>query len=366
MRDADELWAALPLPALVVDGANRIAAINPAAEQFLRRSETQLSGSPVAALLGGDIPIMDAFGRARNDRAAISVRDVPVIVAGKEPEHCRLQLSPLLSSRDDAFDGGVLVVLQSNRSFQDLIRNPASTAARSAIGMSEMLAHEIRNPLAGISGAAQLLAMTLAGEERELTEMIVSETRRISRLLDQVAQFGNLLPPDRKPTNLHDVLDRARKSALLGFAGDIEIVEEYDPSLPAAHCDADQLQQVILNLLKNAAEALCDTRDGCIRIRTRYESGLRIRDTRGHLRPASLQIEIVDNGPGLAPAIADAVFDPFVSGRGNGTGLGLALVSKIVAEHDGRIGVKSAPGQTVFTVSLPAAQGQARRKAEVV
>lgn len=184
--------------------------------------------------------------------------------------------------------------------------------------------------------------------------MIVSETKRITKLLDQVEEFGNLLPPSLRAINLHDVLDRSRKSALLGFASAVPIVEEYDPSLPDAKCDPDQLQQVFLNLLKNAAEALGATNAPQILIRTRYESGLRVRNAQGELNPAPLQVDICDNGPGLPAAIADAIFDPFVSGRENGTGLGLALVSKIVADHSGRVSVKSHPGQTVFTVSLPA------------
>jgi len=219
--------------------------------------------------------------------------------------------------------------------------------------MAEMLPHEIKNPLAGISGAAQLLSMSLGDDDRELTEMIVSETRRVLKLLEQVEQFGNLPSPGMRPFNLHDVLDRARQSALLGFASDVPITDDYDPSLPEALGDPDQLIQVFLNLLKNAAEALNRTEGGFINIRSYYESGSRIRDMRGWMRPVPLRVEIMDNGPGLPPEIANAVFDPFVSGRENGTGLGLALARKIVAGHGGGIRVRSHPGSTVFTVSLP-------------
>ena len=353
-QSLEAIWNVLPLPVLIVDQKNQITAINPATEQLLNRSETQVRGSLVQKWIVGDLQIDEVLERTRNGHSAVSVRDAPINVAGKGAEHCRLQIAPFEYGVASAQMGDLLLVLQPNQNFMDLGFNPAKSAAKSAVGMAEMLAHEIKNPLAGISGAAQLLAMTIPKHDHELTDMIVSETRRISKLLDQVEQFGNLLPPKRLAVNLHDILDRSRKSALLGFASDIVINDEYDPSLPDAFCDGDQVQQIFLNLLKNAAEALSATPDAQIQVRTRYESGLRVRDGHGHLHHAPLQVDICDNGPGLPPGIADAIFDPFVSGRENGTGLGLALVSKIIADHGGRVGVKSQPGRTVFTVSLPA------------
>jgi two-component system nitrogen regulation sensor histidine kinase GlnL len=230
------------------------------------------------------------------------------------------------------------------------------TAAKSAIGMAEMLAHEIKNPLAGITGAAQLLSMNLSGEDVELTDLIVAESRRIVKLLDQVEQFGNLSPPALKPVNIHDVLERARKSAVVGFAAHMSVRESYDPSLPPTLGDADQLLQVFLNLLKNASEA-CRA-GGTITIRTFYELSLRLRRRDGTGGIVPLQVEIIDDGPGLPPDIASDIFEPFISGRENGTGLGLALVSKIITEHGGWIAVDSVPGRTVFRVSLPVAPRQ--------
>lgn len=232
------------------------------------------------------------------------------------------------------------------------------SAAKSAIGMAEMLAHEIKNPLAGITGAAQLLSMNLAPEDIELTNLIVEESRRIVKLLDQVEQFGNLSVTQMQPVNIHDVLDRARRSALLGFGAHMKIVEEYDPSLPMASGDPDQLLQVVLNLLKNASEA-ADERGGTIRLHSYYEHSFRLRraDGTGQLLP--LQIEIIDDGPGLPEGIKDEIFDPFVSGKANGTGLGLALVSKIISDHGGWITVSSVPGHTVFRMSLPRSENRA-------
>ncbi len=160
-------------------------------------------------------------------------------------------------------------------------------------------------------------------------------------------------PPERKHVNLHDVLERARKSPTVGFGAHMRIDEDYDPSLPATYGDADQLTQVFLNLLKNAAQA--SDGGGKIKIRTCYEHSLRLRRADGSGQPLPLQVEIIDDGPGIPPSIANEVFEPFVSGRENGTGLGLALVSKIISEHDGWVSLDSVPGKTRFRISLPVA-----------
>ena len=198
--------------------------------------------------------------------------------------------------------------------------------------------------------------MNLTGEDLEMTDLIVAEARRILVLLDQVEQFGNLRPPERKVWNIHDLLDRARKTAAVGFAANMRFEEEYDPSLPPTFVDGDQMLQVFQNLLKNAAEAAGDA-GGTIRIRTFYDVALRLRGSDG-TASVPLQVEIIDDGPGIAPEIASEIFEPFVSGRENGTGLGLALVSKIVSDHAGWISLDSTPGRTVIRISLPVAPKQ--------
>lgn len=353
------IWASLPLPALLIDAAGLILETNPAAENFLNTSSRSLRGAPLADRLQVDAAMDTALARARANQAPLIINDVDVTAGDRAPMQCTLQIAPM------ADNPGVILLLISPRDIADRLGrvNHSKRAAKSAIGMAEMLAHEIKNPLAGISGAAQLISMNAGPEDRELTDLIVAETRRIVKLLEQVEQFGNLRAPDRRAVNIHDALDRARKSALVGFAARMRIVEDYDPSLPAALADPDQLMQVFLNLIKNASEA-AGARGGTIRLHTFYDLTLRLRRKDGSGNPLPLQIEIIDDGPGLPPGIASEIFEPFVSGRENGTGLGLALVAKILADNDGWIAVESVPGRTVFRVSLPVAAKEALQQKE--
>lgn len=351
------LWASLPVPAVLVDAQDNIVDINAAAEGFLNASAKAVTGVPVWDMIAVDAPLEDAFARARSTQTALFVNDVDVGSGQRAPQQSQLQIAPLSGTE------GVMILMISPRELAGRMTQNQSvkSAAKSAIGMAEMLAHEIKNPLAGITGAAQLLGMNLPPQDLELTDLIVAESRRIVKLLEQVEQFGNLTVLERGDVNLHDVLDRARRSALLGFGAQMKIVEDYDPSLPLAWGDKDQLLQVVLNLIKNASEAAGD-KGGTIRLRSYYEHSFRLRRADGQGIALPLQIEVIDDGPGLPENIAEDVFDPFVSGRENGTGLGLALVSKIVSEHDGWISVTSVPGHTAFRISLPRADASAAQK----
>jgi two-component system, NtrC family, nitrogen regulation sensor histidine kinase GlnL len=352
------IWASLPFPTLLIDGAARILEANPAAETFLNTSAKVLRGQPVLDRLAIDAPMEDALARARANQSPLNINDVDVTSGERSPVQCTIHLAPMHDNPD------VVMLILSPRELADRLGRSmgVKTAARSAIGMAEMLAHEIKNPLAGISGAAQLLSMNLSPQDREMTDLIVEETRRIVKLLEQVEQFGNLRPSDRKPVNLHDALDRARRSALVGFAAHMAITEDYDPSLPATFADKDQLMQVFLNLIRNAAEA--SPAGGTIRLRTFYDLSLRLRRKDGIAAALPLQVEIIDDGPGIKPEIAASIFEPFVSGRENGTGLGLALVSKIISDHEGWISVESVPGRTVFRVSLPMAPREKQKESD--
>lgn len=345
-----DLWASLPVPAVLIAPDDTIASINSAAEGFLNASEKVIRGTPVWDALAIDAPIEDSFARARTYGTPLFVNDVDVGNGERPPLQCAVQISPAVGQP------GFMLMLISPRELAGRMtqNHSVKSAAKSAIGMAQMLAHEIKNPLAGITGAAQLLSMNLNADDLELTDLIVGESRRIVKLLEQVEQFGNLSEPDMKAVNIHDVLDRARRSALLGFGADMRIVEDYDPSLPLAYGDPDQLLQVVLNLIKNASEA-AGAEGGTIRLHTYFEHSFRLRRADGSGQSLPLQIEIIDDGPGLPESIAADIFDPFVSGKENGTGLGLALVSKIISDHSGWISVTSVPGKTVFRLSLPRA-----------
>ncbi|MCK0119898.1 ATP-binding protein [Loktanella sp. F6476L] len=341
------LWASLPVPAILLDGDDVITASNGAAETFLNLSAKALNGANLWDKVMINAPLEQAFARARRNRTSLFVNDVDVGSGMRAPMHCNVQIAPLQGTEDS-----MIMMISPREIASRLVQNEnSSKAAKSAIGMAEMLAHEIKNPLAGITGAAQLLSMGLSSEDQEMTDLIVEESRRIVKLLEQVEQFGNLQPPKFASVNIHDVLDRARQSASVGVAAHMMFVEDYDPSLPSTYADGDQLLQVLLNLIKNAAQA--GGPGGKITLHTFYDPSLRVSRLDGTSARLPLQIEIIDDGPGLPADIANDIFEPFVSGRENGTGLGLALVSKLVGEQGGWISVDSVPGRTVFRVSLP-------------
>ena len=339
------IWNALPIPALVVDRNDRIAFANPEAETFLNRSARLLAGTDLHRALHIDADVAAALRRARRHGATVLVADVEIASRHRESARGDVQVAPM---NPRAHDGDLVLVITPREMAS---RAGATAGGRSAIGMAEMLAHEIKNPLAGITGAAQLLSMNLSDGDRELTDLIVAESRRIVALLDQVEQFGNVQPPERRQVNVHDVLDRAKRSARVGFGAHMLFEEDYDPSLPPTAADPDQLLQAMLNLLKNASQAGAD--GGHIRLRTYYDGALRVRREDGTRAALPLQIEVIDDGPGVPEALRESAFEPFVSGRENGTGLGLALVNKIVRDHGGWVALESAPGRTLVRISLP-------------
>lgn len=358
-------WSALPLPAIILDARGRIAGMNDLAESFLNLSRRSgigqmLEGPELTKRLRIVPPmneIIDSVREGHHDglnRSGVRF-EIGDRLGGHADRVATIHAGPVPSPV-----GGTVVMIAPSESAGRLGQGRAvRSAARQAIGMAEMLAHEIKNPLAGIRGAAQLIGMNLAPEDRDLADLIVMESRRIVELLDQVERFGDTSAPKLTEVNIHDVLERVRRSAIVGFGKGMKIVPDYDPSLPAALADNDQLVQVCLNLVKNAVEAIrrAGQDTGTIRMRSFYDGTLRMAPTEAEPQGRSLplQIEIEDDGPGIPDNIAEEIFEPFVSGRENGTGLGLALVSKIITDHGAWIAVDSRPGRTVFRISLPKA-----------
>lgn len=343
---------ALPHPVVMITEEGRIAGANQAAEIFFQNSASVLSRYELSHFVPFGSPVFSLVEQVRENGGPVTEYRVDI----SSPRLGLERVVDVYASPVAETSGNVALMLLPRSVTEKIDRQLTHRgAARTVTGLAAMLAHEIKNPLSGIRGAAQLLEADGDENERALTRLICDEADRIVGLVDRMETFADDRPTEREAVNIHSILERVKVIARNGFARNVRIVEEYDPSLPPVFANRDQLIQVFLNLVKNAAEALQGTKDPEIIFRTAFRPGIRLSMPGSRSRVSlPLEFSVIDNGPGVPDDLLPYLFDPFVTSKTNGTGLGLALVAKIIGDHGGVIECESQPRRTAFRILMPA------------
>ena len=357
---ASQVLASLPNPLFILDSDNCFVYLNQAAEMFFRSSQVMLSGLPLDGFIPADANLFSMLRRARNQK--VSVGDQGLELAGPKLglKVVNVQITPF-GERPPR-----LIVSIQERALAERLRGQTlfRGAARSISAMAALLAHEVKNPLAGIKGAAQLLDSGLGDEDRALTRMIVEESDRVASLLDRMEGFAGGASLVLGPVNIHEVLDHCLGVASASYGSHLTLRRHYDPSLPQVNGHRDLLIQAFINIIKNASEATDYNAE--LIVKTSYSQGRRLSlaasDGGLHL---PVQVDLIDNGRGIPADIRDHLFEPFVSGSSGGSGLGLTMVASVVADHGGMIEVDSAPGRTAFRMNFPVATTELSVKSTV-
>lgn len=353
---------ALPHPVVMIGATGDVCFANLAAESFFSSSASFLARHQFDYFVPFGSPVLSLIEQVRDADSPINEYRVDI----SSPRIGKDKVVDVYAAPVSDKSGSVVLIFQQRSMAEKIDRQLTHRgAARTVTGLAAMLAHEIKNPLSGIRGAAQLLEMSALDDDRQLTRLIMDEADRIVRLVDRMEVFSDKRPIEREPVNIYEVLDRVRSLSRNGFAKDIRIIEEYDPSIPHVYGNRDQLIQVFLNLVKNASEALSDTADGEIILSTGFRHGVHL-SVPGSSERVSLPLEfcVRDNGPGVNEDMIAHMFDPFVTSKTNGSGLGLALVAKIVGDHGGVVECESEPRKTVFRILLPVWRGEMVEQAQ--
>lgn len=349
-----QILQALPHPVLRIEASGKLSYVNAAAENFLALSARVLCRMTISELLPEGNPLRTVIAHVLDAGVSVSEYEIELSTPRTPSQLVDVQVIPVSGGIGD--DSGTIIVMIQKRAIAQQIDRQLThrAAARSVMGVSEMLAHEIKNPLAGIKGAAQLLETSVSPLDAELTKLICEETDRIASLVDRMEVFTDHRPTPRELVNIHDVLDHVRRLVESGWGDRVTIAVDYDPSLPPLSGNRDLLIQVFLNLAKNAVEAMEGQDDATLTFSTAFRPGVRMQIPGATERvDLPLEVSITDNGPGIPADIAGHLFDPFVSSKMNGTGLGLALVAKIIGDHGGIIESTSEKGKTSFRARLP-------------